>query len=150
VERQQGWAVCQDRIEHAWVIIRPGSDIIVAIIVLSIGLLFPGIHVDIITIPLFEVEGFQRHTAGQSVDPVVGEAGKVVWNRDPSVPQLHVLPPAQNLANIPVQNTQSVGIFQCKIFSQQGHSNTQYSAIRDIPTQNIQPVRLSQYKTFSQ
>jgi hypothetical protein len=39
-----------------------------------------------------------------------------------------------------VHNIQPVGIFQCKIFSQQGYSNTNYSASRDNTLQNIQPV----------
>jgi hypothetical protein len=36
----------------------------------------------------------------------------------------------------PVQNTQSVGIFQYKILSRQGCSGTKYSVSRDIPVHN--------------
>jgi hypothetical protein len=35
--------------------------------------------------------------------------------------------------DIAVPNIQLVGIFQCKILSQQGYSGTEYSADRDIP-----------------
>jgi hypothetical protein len=53
-------------------------------------------------------------------------------------------------SDISVQNNQSVGIFQYKIFSQSGYSSTKYSVSRDIPVQNIQTVGIFQYKIFSQ
>jgi hypothetical protein len=52
--------------------------------------------------------------------------------------------------NIPVQNIQSVEIFQCKIYSQHEYSSAKYAVSKDIPVQNMQSVRIFQYKIFSQ
>jgi hypothetical protein len=55
-----------------------------------------------------------------------------------------------NQWDIPVQNIQSAGLVQYKLFSQQGYSSTKYSVSRISPVQNIQSVGIFQYKLFNQ
>ena len=51
--------------------------------------------------------------------------------------------------DIPVRNIQS-GIFQYEICKQLGYSSTKYAVSRDIPVQTMQSVRIFQYEICKQ
>jgi hypothetical protein len=78
-----------------------------------------------------------------------------VRGREEGVPALQGKLAQQGAQEIPskrviaVQNIQSVGIFQYKIFCQYGCFSTKYEVSRDISAPIIQSVGIFQYKIFS-